>query len=153
MDRLQIQHPQSLCFTLSGDCLKYLSGVDTGLIRVIILPMKNSHLNSRLWNLVSNYSGRLLYCSTGTVRFQTREFFQLTFHLVQYKIFQDVAVKVQLVCNCTSSLGQTKAKKDFFFSPHIFSVLQRSSNWFTSFEHDEFNPIGKSRTWGRRIYH
>lgn len=93
--------------------------------------------------------------STGTVCFQTIEFFQLTFHLVvQYKIFQDVAVKVQLVFNCTSSLGQTKAQKDFFFSsPHISSVLQRSSNWFTSSELDEFNPIGKSRTRGRSIYH
>lgn len=66
--------------------------------------------------MVSDYSGTLLYHSTGTVCFQTIEFFQLTFHLVvQYKIFQDVAVKVQLVCNCTSSLGQTKAQKEFFF--------------------------------------
>lgn len=97
--------------------------------------------------MVSNYSGTLLYHSTGTVCFQTIEFFQLTFHLVvQYKIFQDVAIKVQLVCNCISNLGQTKAQKDFFFSPHISSVLQRSSNWFTSSELDEFNPIGKSRT-------
>lgn len=43
--------------------------------------------------------------------------FQLTFHLVQYKIFQDGAVKVQLVRNCTSSLDQTKAEKDFYFLP------------------------------------
>lgn len=72
--------------------------------------------------MASNYSGTLLYHSTGTVRFQTREFFQLTFHLVQYKFFHDVAVKVQLVCNCTSNLGQTKAQKVvvfFFFSPHM----------------------------------
>lgn len=72
--------------------------------------------------MVSNYSGTLLYHGTGTVCFQTREFFQLTFHLVQYKVFHDVAVKVQLVRNCTSNLGQTKAQKVvwvFFLPTHV----------------------------------
>lgn len=61
------------------------------------------------------------YCTTVLVLYVFRwEFFQLTFHLVQYKIFHNVAVKVQLVCNCTSNLGQIKAQKVvFFFSPHM----------------------------------
>lgn len=78
--------------------------------------------------MVPDYSGTPLYHTIGTVHFRSREFSQLTFshfveycHLVQYKIFQDVAVEVQLVCNCTSSLGRIKAEAFFFFSlsPHI----------------------------------
>jgi len=93
------------------------------------------------------------YCTTVLVLYVfTQEFLQLTFHLVQYKILQNVAVNVQLVGNCTSSLGHTKAEKDFF-SPHMCTVLQSSSNWLTSSKPDEFNPMGKHRTPGRSMYH
>lgn len=46
--------------------------------------------------------------------FADKTAFKLTFHLVQYKILYNVDVKIQIMYNCTTSMGQTKAQKLVF---------------------------------------